>query len=93
MTMAAGIPISPSTSACRAMGSAGAGNAVGADEQTRADLQQAENESSYRSANGLSFDDLIDPRELRNKVLAGLASSARRRAGAAEPVARIGITP
>ena len=76
-----------------AMGAAGASNAVGADEQTRADLQQAENESSYRSANGLSFDDLIDPRELRNAVLAGLAASARRRAGAAEPVARTGITP
>jgi len=76
-----------------AMGAAGAGNAVGADEQTRADLEQAENESSYRSANGLSFDDLIDPRELRNAVLAGLAASSRRRAGAAEPVARTGITP
>ena len=76
-----------------AMGSASAGNAVGADDQTRADLQQAENESSYRSANGLSFDDLIDPRDLRNKVLAALAASARRRASAAEPVARTGITP
>ncbi len=76
-----------------AMGSAGAGNAVGADEATRADLQRAENESSYRSANGLSFDDLIDPAELRNAVLAGLAVSARRRAGAAEPVTRTGVTP
>ena len=76
-----------------AMGSTGAGNALGADDDTRAELQQAENESSYRSANGLSFDDLIDPRELRNKVLAGLQVSARRRAGAAEPVARTGITP
>lgn len=76
-----------------AMGSAGAGNAVRADEQTRADLQQAENESSYRSAKGLSFDDLIDPRELRNAVLAGLATSSRRRSGPAEPVARTGITP
>lgn len=76
-----------------AMGAAGAGNAVGADDRTRADLQQAENESSYRSANSLSFDDLIDPRELRNALLAALGSSARRRAGGAEPVARTGITP
>ncbi len=76
-----------------AMGSSGAANAMGADDQTRADLHAAENESSYRSANGLSFDDLIDPRDLRNKVLAGLAASARRRSAAAEPVARIGITP
>ena len=42
------------------MGASGAGNAVGADEATQAELHQAENESSYRSANGLSFDDLID---------------------------------
>ena len=76
-----------------AMGAAGAGNAVGADEATRAELRRAENESSYRSANGLSFDDLIDPRELRNRVLAALAVSAHRRAGAAEPVARTGVTP
>jgi acetyl-CoA carboxylase carboxyltransferase component len=76
-----------------AMGSAGAGNAVGADDDTRAELRRAENESSYRSANGLSFDDLIDPRELRNAVLAGLSLSAHRRAGSAAPVARTGITP
>ncbi|MEO0492292.1 MAG: carboxyl transferase domain-containing protein [Actinomycetota bacterium] len=76
-----------------AMGATGAGNAVGADDATRAELQQAENESSYRSANGLSFDDLIDPRDLRNVVLASLAVSAPRRAAAAAPVARTGITP
>ena len=76
-----------------AMGSAGAGNAIGADESARRDLRRAENESSYRSANGLSFDDLIDPRELRNSVLAALSVSARRRAQPAEPIARLGITP
>lgn len=76
-----------------AMGSQGAGNAVGADDETRAALREAELESSYRSAGGLGFDELIDPRDLRNAVLDGLALSARRRDGAAEPVARIGITP
>ena len=76
-----------------AMGASGAGNAVGADEATQAELHQAENESSYRSANGLSFDDLIDPRDLRNVVIESLAVSAQRRSGAATPVARTGITP
>ncbi len=76
-----------------AMGAAGAGSAVGADQATLEQLRQAENESSYRSASGLSFDDLIDPRELRNALLAGLRVSARRRARAPEPVARLGITP
>ena len=76
-----------------AMGATGAGNAVGADDEKRAGLRQAELESSYRSASGLGFDELIDPRDLRNAVLDGLDLSARRRAGAADPVARTGITP
>lgn len=76
-----------------AMGSQGAGNAVGADDETRAQLLQAELESSYRSAAGLGFDELIDPRDLRNAVIDGLELSARRRAGSAEPVARVGVTP
>lgn len=76
-----------------AMGAQGAGNAVGADDETRAALRQAELESSYRSAAGMGFDELIDPRELRNAMLDGLELSARRRAGVAEPVARVGITP
>lgn len=76
-----------------AMGSQGAGNAVGADDETRAALRQAELESSYRSASGLGFDELIDPRDLRNAVIDGLVLSARRRSLSAEPVARVGITP
>ena len=66
-----------------AMGASGAGNAVGADEATQAELHQAENESSYRSANGLSFDDLIDPRDLRNVVIEALP--CRRSGGRARP--------
>ncbi|MFT5202651.1 MAG: acetyl-CoA carboxylase carboxyltransferase component [Candidatus Aldehydirespiratoraceae bacterium] len=76
-----------------AMGAQGAGNAVGADDETREALRQSELESSYRSAAGLGFDELIDPRDLRNAVIDGLELSARRRAYAAAPVARIGITP
>ena len=76
-----------------AMGSEGASDAVGADDDTRAKLREAELKSSYRSVSGLGFDELIDPRDLRNAILDGLDLSERRRAGAAEPVARIGITP
>ena len=76
-----------------AMGAQGAGNAVRADEETREELRQAELQSSYRSAAGMGFDDLIDPRELRNAVLDGLATAARRMQLPAEPVARIGVTP
>ncbi len=76
-----------------AMGSAGAANALDATAEDRIRLEQAENESAYRSASGLSFDDLIDPRDLRNAVLAGLKVSERRRALPVQPVARVGITP
>lgn len=76
-----------------AMGSAGAAQALGADEADRRLLEQAENSSTYRSAGGLSFDDLIEPAELRNAVLAGLELSAHRRSLPAEPVARVGIIP
>jgi len=76
-----------------AMGSAGAGNAIGADDATQHELRQAENDSSLRSAAGMSFDDLIDPRQLRHAVLSGLTVSSARRQGAVEPVARVGITP
>ena len=76
-----------------AMGSRGAGNALDADEHTRAELEAAEMQSSYRSANGLSFDDLIDPRQLRNAVLEGLALSGQRRSTPPQPVARTGLAP
>lgn len=76
-----------------AMGAAGAGRAVGADEQATQDLRRAEEESAYRSASALSFDEVIDPRDTRNAVLAALRVSARRRSRPAEPKARTGITP
>ena len=76
-----------------AMGAAGAGRAVGADEQTGEDLRRAEEESAYRSASALSFDEVIDPRDTRNAILAALDVSARRRSQPPEPKARTGITP
>ena len=76
-----------------AMGAAGAGRAVGADEQGEQDLLRAEEESAYRSASALSFDEVIDPRDTRNAILAALEVSARRRGLPCEPKARTGTTP
>ena len=76
-----------------AMGAAGAGRAVGADQQGEQDLRRAEEESAYRSASALSFDEVIDPRDTRNAVLAALAVSARRRGLPCEPKARTGVFP
>ena len=56
-------------------------------------LRRNEVEASYRSAQTFGFDELIDPRELRNVLLHSLERALLRRAAAAEPVARIGIVP
>ena len=50
-------------------------------------------EASYRSAQTFGFDELIDPREIRNVLLHSLERALHRRQAPAEPVARIGITP
>lgn len=76
-----------------AMGSRGAGNATGADVSIRAELQRAEAESSYRSASRLSYDQLIEPAELRNMIMASLEVSSRRRELPVEPANRPGINP
>jgi hypothetical protein len=56
-------------------------------------LRDMELEASYRSAGTLGFDELIDPREIRNMLLHSLERAMFQRQVAAEPVARIGITP
>jgi acetyl-CoA carboxylase carboxyltransferase component len=76
-----------------AMGAAAQSRAQGADADEAARLREAELEASYRSASGLGFDELIDPREIRNVLLHALERALYRRQAAPEPVARVGITP
>jgi acetyl-CoA carboxylase carboxyltransferase component len=76
-----------------AMGAAAMSRATGADEGEAERLRRAELEASYRSAGSLGFDELIDPREIRNVLLHALARALHRRQAAPEPVARIGILP
>jgi acetyl-CoA carboxylase carboxyltransferase component len=76
-----------------AMPAKGSSKATHADQDTAALLAQAELESSFKSAQGLSFDDLIDPRELRNLLLEGLHFALGRRSADPQPVARVGILP
>ena len=47
----------------------------------------------YRPADGMSYDDVIDPRELRNRVLHALRLARSRADEAPAPVARTGILP
>jgi acetyl-CoA carboxylase carboxyltransferase component len=76
-----------------AMGAAAMSRARGSDEDEAAMLRTMEVEASHRSAEGFGFDELIDPREIRNALLHSLERSLSRRQAPAEPVARIGVTP
>jgi acetyl-CoA carboxylase carboxyltransferase component len=73
-----------------AMGAGAMSRATGLDEDR---LRQAELEASYRSAERLGFDEMIDPAETRNAVLGALERSLWRRQAPAEPVPRRAITP
>jgi acetyl-CoA carboxylase carboxyltransferase component len=76
-----------------AMGSAAMSRATGANVDEAARLRRAELQASYSSAGSLGFDEMIDPREVRNVLLHGLERALHRRQAPAEPVARIGIVP
>ena len=76
-----------------AMGASAMSRARGSDDDEAAMLHTREVEASYRSAQTFGFDELIDPREVRNVLLHSLERALHRRQAAAEPVARIGIVP
>ena len=76
-----------------AMGAAAMGRATNADEDEADRLRRHELQASYGTANSFGFDELIDPREIRNVLLHSLERACSRRQTQAEPVARIGITP
>jgi len=67
------------------MGAASAGSAMKSDEEQMALLRDAELQSSYRSASGMSVDEMLDPRETRNSLLSGLSLALSRRQKAAKP--------
>ena len=76
-----------------AMGASAMSRATGADVDEAERLRRAELEASYHSAGSLGFDELIDPREIRNVLLHALERALFRRQVAPEPVARVGILP
>jgi acetyl-CoA carboxylase carboxyltransferase component len=76
-----------------AMSAAALSRASKADEDFETKLRQAELDASYRSAAHLGFDELIDPRETRNALLATLQRGIYSRQAEPEPVSRTVITP
>ena len=73
--------------------SAGGGSAAGAGEVLREELASAEAGGPWAIADGLGYDEVIDPRELRNALLAALRLAAGRDAGPVAPVERRGVRP
>jgi acetyl-CoA carboxylase carboxyltransferase component len=76
-----------------AMSAAALGRATHAGEDVTAKLHDAELQASYRSAEHMGFDELIDPRETRDALLASLQRGLSGRQAAAEPVTRTVIMP
>ncbi len=70
-----------------AMGAAAMSRARGSDVDEAELLRQMELEASYRSASTFGFDELIDPREIRNVLLHSLERALYQRQAPAEPVA------
>ena len=76
-----------------AMGASAMSRATNAEADEAAMLREAELQASYRSAENLGFDELIDPRETRDVLLDSLHRAISRRQVAPEPVSRTAITP
>jgi acetyl-CoA carboxylase carboxyltransferase component len=76
-----------------AMGAGASSRAVAADATEAERLREAELDASYRTAQGLGFDELIDPRETRNALIGALSRACARRQAAAGPTAVTAIWP
>jgi acetyl-CoA carboxylase carboxyltransferase component len=76
-----------------AMSAAALGRATHAGEDVTAKLREAELQASYRSAEHMGFDELIDPRETRDALLTSLKRGLSSRQAPAEPVTRTVIMP
>jgi acetyl-CoA carboxylase carboxyltransferase component len=71
----------------------GGGNAANVDEQTAQLLAEAEASGSWTTGDTMAYDEIIDPREMRNALLKGLKLSQQRMANNPEPVATPVIRP
>jgi acetyl-CoA carboxylase carboxyltransferase component len=76
-----------------AMGASAHSAAIGAPDGLAETLREAELSASYESASHLRFDELIDPRETRDALLAALGQALSARQSAPEPVRRPLIMP
>ena len=76
-----------------AMPASSGSDAAKLDPETRARLLAEQTGGAFQVADKMGFDDVIDPRDLRNAILRGLTLAEGRQNGTAEPVMRPGISP
>jgi acetyl-CoA carboxylase carboxyltransferase component len=76
-----------------AMPATGGGAAAGVDGDTQELLDHAELGGAYSSADTMSYDDVIEPRELRDALLAALRLTSARRSEPPEPARHHGVRP
>jgi acetyl-CoA carboxylase carboxyltransferase component len=76
-----------------AMPAQGGGEAAGSDQDQQAELNAAELGGPYRVADSMGFDEIIDPRELRNALLRGLTLCEGRESAPPSPLGRVGTLP
>jgi acetyl-CoA carboxylase carboxyltransferase component len=66
---------------------------VGADAQLQERLDRLESDGPWNTADSMGFDEVIDPRELRNALLSGLELASQRGTRRLAPTANRGIRP
>lgn len=71
----------------------GGGNAAKLDEERKARLVEAVASGAWSTGDTMAFDEIIDPRDLRNALLRSLALSLGRRSEAARPTSITGVQP
>lgn len=76
-----------------AMPATGGGTAAKLSAEAQAQADAAERGAAWKTADSLSYDEIIDPRELRNVLLAGLRLSAARQAEPPTPAQQTGVRP
>jgi acetyl-CoA carboxylase carboxyltransferase component len=64
----------------------GGGDAAKLDAEMQAMLQSMEQQASWGAGDSMAYDEIIDPRQLRNSLIAGLEASIGRRSEQARPV-------
>lgn len=71
----------------------GGAEAAGMDAETSQRMREAQSSGAWSAGDTLAYDEIIDPRELRNALLAGLRTALARRAQAPSPASHGGIWP